>query len=421
MKRIVIVGSGTIAAATARLLAKKCKGYFDYSLVARNSRTASLICNDILRDYGVEMTWHQCDALDRSSLARILRWGEAELVINLATPDTHLEVMRACLDSNCHYVDTALFEAESDFNVSPPWYQPEHQLKEVFTQAGLTALLSIGFDPGIVNCFCAKAQKDEFDEILEIDLLCANNGSHGHFFATNFNPSVNLKELCEDTSYREAGLWHTAPAFSRSRRYVMPGVGEHLMYSVGHEEVHSLAEKFPNARIEFWMRIGDQFRQTLQTLERLGLVSRDKIKVRDVLVAPIDVVAALMPEPSSLAPSYKGQVCVAVVIKGRKDGVTRSLLYYSVCSHEACFEDIGCHVTAYTTAVPAIAAAQMILEGDWNARTLVHPEELNPDRFLERICELGMSWKVSPLPTMESSNSDLIDVCVEDDSSQTVA
>ncbi|MCY1547991.1 Carboxynorspermidine synthase [compost metagenome] len=116
--------------------------------------------------------------------------------------------MQACLDSHCHYLDTALFEAESDFNVSPPWYQPERGLKDAFTQAGLTALLSIGFDPGIVNCFCAKAIKNDFDEILEIDILCANNGAHGHFFATNFNPAVNLKELCEETSYRESTVPH---------------------------------------------------------------------------------------------------------------------------------------------------------------------------------------------------------------------
>lgn len=240
-------------------------------------------------------------------------------------------------------------------------------------------MLSIGFDPGIVNCFCAKALKDDFDEILEIDILCANNGAHGHFFATNFNPSVNLKELCEETSYRESGAWHTAPAFSRSRCYLLPGVGEHLMYSVGHEEVHSLADRFPQARIEFWMRIGDQFRQTLQTLERIGLVSRQKIQVRDTQVAPIDVLAALMPEPSSLAASYRGEVCVGTLIKGRRQGVIHSILYHSICSHEACFEDIGAHVTAYTTAVPAIAAAQMIFEGHWNTRTMVHPEELDPD------------------------------------------
>ncbi|WP_081492642.1 saccharopine dehydrogenase C-terminal domain-containing protein [Pseudomonas sp. M47T1] len=420
MKKIAIVGSGTIAAATARLIAKKCGTYFACNLIARNSMTAQSICSDVLRDYGLLMDWHECDALDRENLARLLRWSEIELVINLATPDTHLQVMGACLDSGCHYLDTALFEAESDFNVSPPWYQPEKQLKSAFSEAGLTALLSIGFDPGIVNCFCAKAQKDDFDEILEIDLLCANNGTHGHFFATNFNPSVNLKELCEETSYREGGNWHTSPAFSRSRRYCLPGVGEHLMYSVGHEEVHSLAEKFPNAAIEFWMRIGDQFRQTLQTLERIGLVSRDKILVRDVQVAPIDVLAALMPEPFSLATTYKGQVCVAVVIKGRKQNVTSSMIYYSVCSHEACIEDIGAHVTAYTTAVPAVAAAQLILEGHWNTKTLVHPEDLEPDLFLKRICDLGMSWRSSVLPTLPT-NGETINVDVEAEFAQIVA
>ena len=414
MKKIVIVGSGTIATATARLLAKKCTHYFDVSLIARHLATAHQICADVLRQYGVVVACYQCDALDKSRLVPMLCRIKAELVINLATPDTHLEVMKACLESRCHYVDTAAFEAASDFNVPPPWYSAETRLKKAFSQAKLTAVLSIGFDPGIVNCFCAKAKQDEFDDILEIDMLCANNGTHDYFFATNFNPSVNLKELCEVTSYREAGQWHTAPPFSRSRRYAMPGVGEHLLYSVGHEEVHSLAKKFPKARIEFWVRVSDQFRQTLQTLERIGLISWDKVNVGNVHVAPIDVLAALMPAPASLAPSYKGQVCVAVVLKGRKQGAAHSMMYYSVCSHEACFEDIGAHVTAYTTAVPVVAAAQMILEGDWNAGTLVHPEELNPDRFLARICELGMSWQASSLSAAQVSKGDLINICADD-------
>lgn len=410
MKKIVIVGSGTIAKATACLLAKKSADYFSCTLVARNAATAREICDQVQAQYGVHMGWQECDALDRHGLARILAQVQAELVINLATPDTHLEVMHACLLSHCHYLDTALFEAQSDFNVTPPWYQPEHALSSAFSQAGLTALLSIGFDPGIVNCFCAKALKDNFDELLEIDILCANNGSHGQFFATNFNASVNLKELCEETSYREQGTWHTAPAFSRSRRYVLPGVGEHLMYSVGHEEVHSLAERFPQARIEFWMRIGDPFRQTLQTLERIGLISREKITVRGAQVAPIDVLAALMPEPSSLAANYRGEVCVATLISGRRDGQAGSILYYSVCSHEACYEDLGAHVTAYTTAVPAVAAAQMILEGHWNTRSMVHPEALDPDLFLDRICQLGMSWKSAWVPAPMPTSEGVIDI-----------
>ncbi|EWH00418.1 hypothetical protein Q427_19635 [Halomonas sp. BC04] len=302
--------------------------------------------------------------------------------------------MKACLKANCHYLDTALYEAIDDFNIEPPWYGPEKSLSEEFKHRGLTGILSIGFDPGVVNTFCAKAAMDDFDAIEKIDIICANGGNHGYFFATNFNASVNLKELCEETSFRKGGEWYTAPAFSRTKSFDLPELGIQELYSVGHEEVHSLAKSFPEAEIEFWMRVGPTFREVLDTLYKLGMLSREKILVRDAEIAPIDLLSTLLPHPNTLASNYHGKVCVGSLITGQKEGSRKSLFYHSICDHEACYRDTGSHVTLFTTAIPVIVAAELIMDGSWNVRRLVHPEELDPNPFLSTILEMGLPWQV---------------------------
>lgn len=394
MKTLVIIGSGAIAQATLMAIAKKRKTRFDCILIGRNPKTTTDVAQFVRNKHGLDVETHFCDVHDVKGLASILALHAGCVVANLATPDTHIAVMSACLETGCHYLDTALYEAMDDFNVEPPWYGPEHTLAAAFSRKCLTSILSIGFDPGVVNTFCAKAAREDFDNIKTIDIICANGGNHGYYFATNFNAAVNLKELCEETSYRKAGTWHIAPAFSRQKDFDLPGIGRQSLFSVGHEEVHSLARLFPEAEIEFWMRIGSAFREVLEVLNKLGMLSRDKIRVREADVAPIDMLTALLPHPNALAERYKGKVCVGSLISGTKNGTRSSRFYHCICDHEDCIRDTGSHVTLFTTAIPVIAAAELILDGSWNAGRMAHPEELNPDPFLSTITEMGLPWKV---------------------------
>lgn len=404
---IVILGMGTVGKVLACAFAKKYRddGY-SLHLVARTDESAELVANQVASKYGLAVKHYGCDVRDAGSLVSVLREAGANIVINVATPDTHIDVMRACLTVGSHYIDTALFEEGTDYNVPPPWYSRELELREEFKRKGLTAILSIGFDPGVVNVFCKKVQNDYLDSIDSIDILCANAGSHNQFFATNFNAAVFLKELCEDTVYWQGESWHFAPPFSRHMEFDFPEIGRQKLYSVGHEEVHSLSMNMPQAKIEFWLRVGDSFRSTFETLQKVGLLSLKPIDIGNLSIAPLNYVAKVMPAPESFASEYRGTVCVGALLSGEKGGRSSKIFMHSICNHEDCYDDLETQVTAFTTAIPAMAAAILIITGQWDAGTMVHPEELPPDPFLNKIRELGLDWRVTSIPvTNESSDS----------------
>lgn len=396
---IVILGMGTVGKVLVSAFAKKNKRA-DYSLhlVARTATSAEVVANQVERKFGLAAKYYGCDVRDVESLVSVLREANADIVINVATPDTHINVMRACLAVGSHYIDTAVFEQFSDYNVPPPWYSHELALREDFRAKGLTAILSIGFDPGVVNVFCKKVRNDYLDSIDTIDVLCANAGSHNQFFATNFNAAVNLKELCEDTGYWQEGSWHSAPPFSRHMEFDFPEIGRQKLYSVGHDEVHSLSMNMPEAKIEFWMRVGDNFKSTFEVLQKIGLLSLEQIDLGDTSISPLDYVAKVLPAPESFAREYRGTVCVGALLSGKRNGIPEKIFMHSVCKHEDCYDDLETHVTAFTTAIPAMAAAILIITGQWSAGTMVHPEELPPDPFLNKIRELGLDWRVISIP-----------------------
>lgn len=393
---IVIIGMGTVGKVIAAAFAKKHRSSpYNLHLIGRTEQSTREIAARIELLYGFNVFHHQCDVLQAASLIQLLSEIEANVVINVATPDTHIDIMRACLEVGSHYIDTAVFETNNDFNMPPPWYSHELALREQFRQRNLTAILSIGFDPGVVNVFCAKVRQDYLDTIDSIDILCANTGVHKQFFATNFNAAVNLKELCENTGFWKQGEWQSAPPFSRSMEFDFPAIGVQKLYSVGHDEVHSLSMNIPEANIEFWMRVGDSFRSIFDILQKVGLLSLDPIELGKSSIAPLDFLAKVLPSPETFASEYRGTVCAGTLISGTKAGKPEFVFMHSVCRHEDCYDDLSTQVTAYTTALPAMAAALLIVSGEWNVGTMVHPEELPPDPFLNKIRELGLDWHIA--------------------------
>lgn len=402
---LLILGAGGVGAVAMH---KAAQFRADFGRIVCASRTVSKV-ERILSD--VERRWNRAgaaplaeaahvDARDPADMRRAIAEEGADIVLNLASPYCNETVLDACLETESAYLDTAVAEREYVENMPAPWYaHVEWPRRERFAEKGLSGVLGIGFDPGVVNVFCAHAAKHLLDEIETIDVIDVNGGDHGRYFATNFDPDVNLREIKEDAIYWEDGAFRTIPHHSKSMDVTLPEVGTHTVYSMGHDEVQSLPFSFPGVkRVEFWMGFAERYLRVFDVLDRLGLLSSIPVEVAGATLAPLQMVKAVLPDPASLAEGYTGAVCIGCDIRGRKDGEPRRVFVYSTRDHQACYRDVGAQAISYTTGVPAVTAARLLARGDWAPGTLAHAETLDPDPFLEMMPEVGIDWRVRDLP-----------------------
>lgn len=400
MTNVLIIGAGGVGSAVTHKCAQHNEELGDICLASRTLSKCEHIVETVnernsLENSDGKLTVAKLDAKDADAVAGLITRNESSIVLNAGSPHCNIAIIEACLRTGTHYLDTALYEKEGDLNVPPPWYaNNEWKYRDRFSAAGVTGVLGIGFDPGAVNAFCAYVHKHLIDDIDSIDIMDVNAGDHGHYFATNFDPEVNLREIMEDVLYWENGEWVSIPCHSKSRSYDFPVVGEHKVYSMGHDELHSLAANIPARRIEFWMGFNDRYISVFNVLNQLGLLSGDAVDVEGVPVVPLKLLKAVLPDPASLAAGYKGKVCIGCLVKGRTQGKAREVFIYTSCEHADCFADIGAQAISYTTAVPLVTAALLIARGDWNVRKLVNVEELDPDPFMALIRSVGLDWKV---------------------------
>lgn len=400
MRNVLIIGAGGVGSAVTHKCAQHNEELGDICLASRTLSKCEHIVETVnernsLENSDGKLTVAKLDAKDADAVAGLITRNESSIVLNAGSPHCNIAIIEACLRTGAHYLDTALYEKEGDLNVPPPWYaNNEWKYRDRFSAAGVTGVLGIGFDPGAVNAFCAYVHKHLIDDIDSIDIMDVNAGDHGHYFATNFDPEVNLREIMEDVLYWENGEWVSIPCHSKSRSYDFPVVGEHKVYSMGHDELHSLAANIPARRIEFWMGFNDRYISVFNVLNQLGLLSGDAVDVEGVPVVPLKLLKAVLPDPASLAAGYKGKVCIGCLVKGRTQGKAREVFIYTSCEHADCFADIGAQAISYTTAVPLVTAALLIARGDWNVRKLVNVEELDPDPFMALIRSVGLDWKV---------------------------
>jgi carboxynorspermidine synthase len=400
VKNVLIIGAGGVGSAVTHKCAQHNEELGDICLASRTLSKCEHIAQTVkernnLRNSNGKLSVTQVDAKNVDAVTDLITTHKSSMVLNAGSPHCNLAIIEACLRTGAHYLDTAVYEKEGDFNVPPPWYaNNEWKYRERFATAGVTGILGIGFDPGAVNAFCAYVHKHLIDDIDSIDIMDVNAGDHGQFFATNFDPEVNLREIMEDVLYWENGEWVTIPCHSKSRSYDFPVVGEHKVYSMGHDELHSLAANIPAKRMEFWMGFGERYLNVFNVLNQLGLLSGDALDVEGVPVVPLKLLKAVLPDPASLAAGYTGEVCIGCLIKGRSQGKEREVFIYSTCDHADCYEDIGAQAISYTTAVPLVTAALLIARGDWNAGKLVNVEELDPDPFMALMPKVGIKWDV---------------------------
>jgi saccharopine dehydrogenase (NAD+, L-lysine-forming) len=312
------------------------------------------------------------------------------LVINVALPYQDLSIMDACLETGVSYLDTANYEPPDEAKFCYKW---QWDYQERFQKRGIMALLGCGFDPGVTNIFCAYSLKHHFDEIHTIDIMDCNAGDHGHPFATNFNPEINIREVTAKGKYYENGQWIETDPLSIHKPFDFPQVGVREMYLMYHEEMESLAKNIPGIkRMRFWMTFSQEYLTHLRVLQNVGMTRIDPVKYHGIDIIPLQFLKALLPEPSSLAQGYTGKTCIGCMIEGIKDGKPKTYFIYNVCDHAACFREIQAQAISYTTGVPTMIGAMMMLTGQWKGAGVFNVEEFDPDPFMAELNSCGLPW-----------------------------
>jgi saccharopine dehydrogenase-like NADP-dependent oxidoreductase len=408
---ILIIGAGAVGAVVAHKCAQSSDVFASVCLASKNVSKCDAIIDSINKKKynlvdGFKLYSREVNACNTDDLVDLIRSTETQIVINVCTVFVNINILNACLETGSAYIDTAVHEDYSVMNAPYPWYaNHEWKKRELCKEKGVTAILGSGFDPGVVNAYCAYAQAYEFDSIESIDIMDVNDGDHGHYFSTNFDPEINLREIIEDAGCLEDGQWRTYPHHSRSMKYNFPEVGEHKLYLMGHDEVHSLSQNISGVKtVRFWMGFGDHYLKCLEVFEKVGLLNHETVITNSGQeVVPLHALKACLPDPASLAPRYKGKTCIGALIKGKRDGHDKELLIYNVCDHELTYADIDSQAIAFTAGVPPVAAAKLIASGEWDTKAMANVEELDPIPFFKRLAEMGISTEIRDLSVDKGS------------------
>ncbi|MFH1540514.1 MAG: saccharopine dehydrogenase family protein [Elusimicrobiota bacterium] len=399
-KNVLIIGAGSVSHVAAHKCAQNNDILGDICIA---SRTKSK-CNDIiesierkntLKDKTKKIYSRQLDALNVLSTVKLIKETNSSIVINLGTSFINMSVLEACLITGAVYMDTAIHEEQDRVCEDPPWYANyEWKRKDRCKQNGVTAILGVGFDPGVINAYCSLAVKYHFDKIDTIDIMDVNAGNHGKYFATNFDPEINFREFKKVWTWIDKH-WVMEEVHKVKRVYNFPVVGMQTIYLTGHDELHSLSKNINANSIQFWMGFSDHYINCFTVLKNIGLLSEKPVRCADgVEVVPLKVVKACLPDPKSLAPNYTGKTCIGSLIRGAKNEMQKEIFIYNVCDHKDCYNEIESQAISYTAGVPPAAAAILVSKGIWDVKTMVNVEELNPDPFIELLNKMGLSTEI---------------------------
>ncbi|MDH7598702.1 MAG: saccharopine dehydrogenase family protein [Sedimentisphaerales bacterium] len=390
MGKVLIIGAGGVGNVVVHKCAQVPEVFEQIVLASRTMEKCRRIAESVQAATGRRIRLAKVDADDSRQVVRLIERFKPDIVINVALPYQDLSIMDACLKTSVHYLDTANYEPPFKPQFEYKWQWAYHK---DYKKKGIMGLLGCGFDPGVTNVFCAYAQKHLFDQIHYIDIVDCNAGEHGHPFATNFNPEINIREVTQPGKYWEEGRWIKVDPMSVSMDIDYPQVGPRKSYLLYHEELESLVRHIKGLkRIRFWMTFSDQYLTHLKVLQNLGLTRIDPIEFEGKKIVPLKFLKALLPDPASLGPTYKGKTCIGCIIQGTKDGKTRSVMLYNVCDHQAAYKQVKAQAVSYTTGVPAMIGAKQILEGKWQGKGVFNVEQLDPDPFMEDLPKYGLPW-----------------------------
>ena len=389
MGKVLIIGAGGVSG----VVVHKCAQHPDvFSEIVLASRTKSK-CDAIAAQLKRPIKTAQVDADNVPELVTLIKKEKPDLVLNVALPYQDLHIMDACLETGVNYLDTANYEPQDTAKFEYSW---QWAYQERFKKAGIMALLGSGFDPGVTSVFCTYIQKHYLDEIHTIDIIDVNAGDHGYPFATNFNPEINIREVTAKGRYWEKGEWkETAPLSVKHRFEVPENIATPNIYLMYHEELESLAKHIPHLqRARFWMSFGDSYLKHLEVLGNVGMTRIDEVEFNGQKIVPLQFLRALLPDPASLGPRTKGKTWIGCQVTGMKDGKKKTVTVYNICDHQECYREVQSQAISYTTGVPAMIGAKLMMSGIWKGQGVFNMEQQDPDPFMDELNRCGLPWKV---------------------------
>lgn len=398
MGKVLIIGAGGVGNVVAKKCASLPEVFTDICLASRTIEKCKKIQEEVLKLYSREIKISRVDADDVDDTVKVIKSFNPDLVVNVALPYQDLTIMDACLKTGVHYLDTANYEPPNEAHFEYSW---QWAYQDKFEKKGIMAVLGCGFDPGVTNVFCAYAQKHLYDEIKTIDILDANAGEHGHPFATNFNPEINIREVTQVVRHWKKGKWIETPPILDSKcvhfTFKYPVAGPKESYLLYHEEMESLVKHIKGLeRIRFWMTFSDNYLTHLKVLHNVGMTRIDEVDYEGKKIVPLKFLKVLLPDPGTLGVNYKGKTVIGCVFDGTKNGKRKKTYIYNVCDHAEAYKEVQAQAVSYTTGVPAMIGAMMVLKGVWKGKGVFNVEQLDPDAFMDALNMYGLPWKKVP-------------------------
>ncbi|MCB0675206.1 MAG: saccharopine dehydrogenase family protein [Saprospiraceae bacterium] len=392
MSKVLIIGAGGVGRVVAFKCAMHPEVFSEIMLASRTKSKCDVIAADAQKATGHrKIQTAQVDADNVPELAQLIRSFQPKLVIHVALPYQDLTIMDACLETGVDYLDTANYEPKDEAKFEYSW---QWAYQDRFREKGLLAVLGCGFDPGVTSIFTARAAKHHFDEIHYLDIVDCNAGDHGKAFATNFNPEINIREITQKGRYYENGRWVETEPHEIMRMLNYPNIGPKASYLIYHEELESLVKNYPSLkRARFWMTFGQEYLTHLRVIQNIGMARIDPVQYKGVEIVPLEFLKAVLPDPGELGQNYTGETSIGCRIRGVKDGKERTYYIWNNCRHQDAFDETGAQGVSYTTGVPAMLGAKMVLDGKWSGKGVFNVEQFNPDPFLDELGPNGLPWE----------------------------
>ncbi|MAI50327.1 MAG: saccharopine dehydrogenase [Rhodobiaceae bacterium] len=391
MATVLVIGAGGVGSVAVHKMAMLPDIFNDITLASRRLGPCEDIQKAVATRTGKSINIAQVDADNTAETVALIDKVQPDLVVNLALPYQDLAIMDACLETGVHYLDTANYEPRDEAKFEYHW---QWAYQERFAKKGLMALLGSGFDPGVTNVFTAYIQKHLVANMRTLDILDCNGGDHGQTFATNFNPEINIREVTAPARHWHEGQWVETPALSHKQSFDFPEVGARNMYLMYHEELESLSKHYPElTRARFWMTFGDAYLTHLEVLQNIGMTAIEPVMYEGREIVPLQFLKAVLPNPGDLGKTTTGKTCIGNIVSGTHEGQPRTVYLYNICEHETCFEEVGSQAVSYTTGVPAMIGAALMLDGTWMQPGVFNLEQLNPDPFMDMLNAHGLAWQ----------------------------
>jgi saccharopine dehydrogenase (NAD+, L-lysine-forming) len=387
LSKVLIVGAGGVGNVVTKKCANDAETFEEICLASRTVEKCEKIASEINRPIRTE----KLDADNVKETISLINSFKPDLLINVALPYQDLPLMDACLETETDYLDTANYEPPGEAKFEYKWQWAYH---DKFKQKGIMALLGSGFDPGVTNVYCAYAQKHLYDEIHQIDIVDCNAGTHGKIFATNFNPEINIREITQKGKYWANGKWLEIEPMSISKTIDFPEIGPRKAYLLYHEEEESLVKHIKGLmQIRFWMTFSEEYLTHLRVLQNVGMTGIEPVEFEGHKIVPLQFLKALLPDPGSLGAGYTGKTCIGCIFEGIKDKNNKKIMLYNVCDHTHCYNETGAQAVSYTTGVPAMLSAKLMLSKKWHKPGVYNIEQFDPDPFMNQIGDYGLPWK----------------------------